>query len=398
MMLFVATGLNFLDRQVLSITIIKIQQEFNISNIQYGFINTSFLISYGLMFTIGGRITEKFGAKIGMGFSVGIWSVACVLHGFTESFYHLLMVRFLLGIGEGGCFPGAAKAVNELFEKKNHAFANGVSIGGSAIGAVLAPPLTILISNLYGWRWGFIIPGVIGLVWLAIWVVIPWTKSIHYSPSSSVVGSKRSLMSILKNKATLGFLLIRFLLDPVFYFIMFWIPKYLNEEKGISFTEIGKILWIPFLALGLSNIAGGWLSDLLVRKGVTINRARKYLMGIAALMTMVAVFIQGASSVHMAVGLMSMVMLGHGLWITNYITAISDVFGSDGTSTVIGLSGTAGALAGLTLNPLIGYAIGNFGYQPLWLICGLMYPIAFVLLLVVVKRIGPSPLTFTAVP
>jgi ACS family hexuronate transporter-like MFS transporter len=388
-MVFVATGLNFLDRQVLSITIIKIQKEFNLDDVQYGMINTSFLISYALMFTIGGRLTELFGGKIGLGFSVLIWSVASALHGVIDSFYQLLIFRFLLGVGEGGCFPAAAKTVSELFEKKERAFANGIAIGGSAIGAVLAPPLTILISNSYGWRWSFIIPGAIGILWVICWVVIPW-KSGRTAPTTPVKKEKTiSFLKILSNKTALVFLLIRFLLDPVFYFIMFWIPKYLNEQRNVSFDEIGKLLWIPFLALGISNILGGWISDRLTKNGISINRARKIVMGIAAALTLSAIMVQSVSSVTLAITLMSLLMFAHGFWITNYITAISDVFGSNGTSTVVGLSGTAGAISGLLINPLIGVVVQHYSYDPLWIICGLMYPLAFLILLKFIPKISP---------
>lgn len=391
MLVFITTGLNFLDRQVLSITIIKIQKEFNLSDVQYGMINTSFLISYALMFTIGGRLTEKFGAKMGLGFSVAIWSVASCFHGMMTSFYQLLLFRFLLGVGEGGCFPAAAKTVNELFEKKDRAFANGVAIGGSAIGAVLAPPLTIWLSNSMGWRWSFVLPGLIGICWVIGWFLIPWKPINTSAKNEQGVKPKETLpfLKVLTNKNAIVFLLIRFLLDPVFYFIMFWIPKYLNEERNVSFDDIGRLLWIPFMALGLSNMLGGYLSDRLLKMNFSTNQARKIVMGIAAFLTLGAIMVQGVTSVAWAIALMSLLMFAHGFWITNYITSISDIFGDRATSTVVGLSGTAGAIAGIIVNPLIGLVIQKFSYQPLWIICGLMYPLAFVILLVFIPKIQP---------
>lgn len=395
-LVFIATGLNFLDRQVLSITIIKIQEEFHLTDVQYGMINTSFLISYALMFTIGGRLTDIFGAKLGLAFSVAVWSIASGLHGFMDTFYQLILFRFLLGVGEGGCFPAAAKTVNELFEKKERGFANGVAIGGSAMGAVLAPPLTIWLSNEMGWRWSFIIPGIIGIVWVVVWVIIPWRKNKVEAAPLRIAKAKQPqvpFLKILANKHAWVFLTIRFLLDPVFYFIMFWIPKYLNEERNVSFDEIGRLLWIPFLALGLSNMIGGYLSDKLVKAGFSVNKARKIIMGIAALLTLGAMFVQGVSSVGWAIGLMSLLMFAHGFWITNYITSISDVFGNVATSTVVGLSGTAGAIAGIIVNPLIGLVVQNFSYTPLWIICGLMYPLAFLILVVFIPQIKPMQLS-----
>ncbi len=391
-MVFIATGLNFLDRQVLSMTIIKIQDELSISDVQYGWVNTGFLVSYALMFTIGGRLIDKFGGKKGLGFSVGLWSFASVLHGIMTNFSQLLGFRFLLGVGEGACFPGAAKTVYEWFDKKERALANGIAIGGAAIGAVAAPPLTILIAGEYGWRWSFVIPGVIGLVWVVFWFSQSWKKSLHAREAKALAATSEpvvqiSLKRLLKNKTVQVFILIRFLLDPVFYFLMFWVPKYLNQERELSFERIGELFWIPFLALGLSNILGGWCSDKLVANNFSINAARKWVMGFAAALTLVAPFISRVSTVEVAILLMSLMMLAHGFWITNYITAIADVFGKYATSSVVGLSGTAGAISGMIINPFIGWIAQNYSYGPLWLVSGIMYPLAFIILMVFIPKI-----------
>jgi len=386
-LLFIATGLSFLDRQVLSMTIIKIQAEFKFSDVDYGFVNTAFLISYALMFTVGGRLIDTWGSKIGLAVAVGIWSVACGLHGVMTGFYQLLAFRFLLGMGEGACFPGAAKTVYEWFDEKKRGLANGIAIGGAAIGAVIAPPLIILISSHFGWRWSFLIPGIAGIVWVIIWLYIPWGENSHANKTSNIKQSVIPFLTILKNKAAFTFILIRFLLDPVMYFIMFWVPKYLHAERNVSFEQIGNLFWIPFLALGISNIIGGWFSDKLVKNNFSVNRARKTVMGIAAILTIVAPFIAWVSTVEMAVALMAVIMFAHGFWITNYITAISDIFGKNGTSTVVGLSGTAGAISGLIINPLIGLIVQNYSYTPIWIASGILYPVAFILFIIFIRRI-----------
>lgn len=396
LLLFTATGLSFLDRQVLSMTIIKIQSEFNFSDLQYGFVNTSFLISYALMFTIGGRLMDTIGSRKGLAFSVGIWSVASSLHGIMSNFYQLVAFRFLLGVGEGGCFPGSAKTVFLWFDEKRRALANGIAIGGSAIGAVIAPPLTTFISGHYGWRWSFVIPGLIGVVWVVTWLCIPWgTRS--YKDVTKRLESTAGIpfWFILKNKQAIIFIIIRFLLDPVLYFIMFWTPKYLNTQRHIPFERIGNLFWIPFLAMGLSNIIGGWLSDRLVKNNITVNRARKIVMGIAAALTISAPFIAFVSTVEMAVALMTVIMFAHGFWITNYITSIADIFGAEGTSTVVGLSGTAGAVSALIINPMIGWIVQNYSYNPIWIISGIMYPVAFLLLIIFIPMIKPLNLVVT---
>lgn len=254
-MVFIATGLNFLDRQVLSIVIIKIQEEFNMTNVEYGMINTSFLIGYGIMFTVAGRLIDTVGSKTGLAVSVGVWSIANCMHGVVNSFHQLLGSRLLLGLGEGGCFPGAAKTVSEWFSIKQRALANGIAIGGAAIGAVVSPPLTIYLSASYGWRWSFVVPGLIGVVWVIIWLMLPKPKKAETTSTTPETQSPKPVpfLTILKNKNAVVFIIIRFLLDPVVYFIMFWVPKYLNEERHVSFERIGELFWIPFLALGLSD-------------------------------------------------------------------------------------------------------------------------------------------------
>jgi len=194
-------------------------------------------------------------------------------------------------------------------------------------------------------------------------------------------------LTLLKKRPTWVFILIRFLLDPVFYFMMFWIPKYLSSVRNVSFEEIGKLFWIPFLALGIANVIGGWFSGQLIARQYSVNKARKTVMGIAALLTLAAPAIEWVSSVEVAVALMAVFMFAHGFWITNYITAISDMFGKQATSTVVGLSGTAGAVSGLLLNPLMGVIIQQYSYRPLWIASGLLYPLAFVLLITLIPTI-----------
>ena len=338
------------------------------------------------MFTVAGRLIDLVGSKAGLAVSVGVWSIANCMHGLVTNFHQLLGSRLLLGLGEGGCFPGAAKSVSEWFSVKQRAFANGVAIGGAAIGAVVSPPLTIFLASNYGWRLAFVVPGVVGVIWVLVWLFIR-------KPEARVIGAetpspqKPGFLTILKNRYALVFIVIRFLLDPVVYFIMFWVPKYLNEERHVSFERVGELFWIPFLALGVSNIAGGWFSDRLVSWRLSVNAARKTVMGIAAFLTLCVLFITSVSTAEMAVALMALFMLAHGFWITNYITSISDIFGAKGTATVVGLSGTAGALSSLLINPLIGLIIQDYSYGPLWFVAGLLYPLAFIIFVVFIPRI-----------
>ena len=392
-MAFIATALSFLDRQVLSISIIRIKEDFPVSDVEYGFINTGFLISYAIMFTVGGIIIDRYGSRLGLALSVGIWSFATILHSFANNVFQFGFYRFLLGVGEGGAFPGAIKAVVEWVPKKRQALANGIAIGGSALGAVVAPPLCVYLINVTGWRGVFAITGAFGLLWVVVWLVshkkrkeVVHKKEIKIDGETKV-GIGKSLVQILKIKEVWVFILIRFLLDPIFYFYMFWIPKYLNEARGTDINQIGDLFWIPFLALGISNMLGGWISDAVLRKTNSLNRARKSVMGVAALLTMPVLMVQFMPSAGWAIFLMSVAFFAHGLWITNYITSISDIFGGKITSTIIGFSGSAGAISSLVLNPVIGLIIMKFSYTPMWLYAGSMYLVAFILFVVLIPKI-----------
>ena len=402
-----ATGLSFLDRQVLSLAIIKIKDEFHMTDVEYGWINTAFLLSYAIMFTLGGWLIDKFGTRIGLAVSVGLWSLSSAMHGLVQNTLQLGTARFFLGLGEGGAFPGAAKGVTEWFPQKERGLAMGIAIGGAALGAVIAPPLTVYMTALFGWRGTFIATGLIGGIWVLIWLLIykkpQGSKLITDKERAYITGGKKegegnrkrniSFKAILQTREAWGLISIRFLLDPVFYFIMFWIPKYLSEERGVSFEEIGNLFWIPFLALGISNMIGGWASDKLINSGLSVNKARKTIMGIAAAVTMLTALTTVASTVGMAIFFISLFMFAHGFWITNYITITSEVFGKSATSTVVGMAGTAGAVAGLLINPLIGKVVESYSYLPMWIISGIMYPIGFVVLLIMIPKIKEIKLT-----
>jgi ACS family hexuronate transporter-like MFS transporter len=384
-LLLMATSLSFLDRQVLSISILEIKEDMGITDIEYGFINTGFLIGYAIMFSLGGILIDRFGSRWGLGLSVGFWSFATLLHSMANSVFHFGLFRFLLGVGEGGCFPGAIKAVMEWVPKHKHALANGIAIGGSAIGAVVAPPLSVYLLGIVGWRSLFLITGGFGFMWLAVWLIstkrerksVP-VQDHRHNPGLPAKKDGVKLAVILKNKEALVFIGMRFILDPIFYFYMFWIPKYMNEYHSLSLASIGRILWIPFLALGVAYILGGWFSDLVFIRTSSTNFARKLVMGVAALLTMPLLSI-GLSHSHIWIMvLVSLAFFAHGLWITNYITSISDIFGKQTTSTVVGLSGSAGAILALVLNPVIGYVVSRYSYDPMWWYSGIMYPVTFI--------------------
>jgi ACS family hexuronate transporter-like MFS transporter len=290
--------------------------------------------------------------------------------------------------------------VIEWVPKKKQALANGIAIGGAALGAVIAPPLCVYLINITGWRGVFIITSLIGFTWVGIWLLVTMRK--NNNPENLVsdklikedeklvekTNSKKvDFSKLFKTKEVWVFIVMRFLLDPILYFYMFWIPKYLNETHSVNIEQIGRLFWIPFLAMGVSNMLGGWISDALYSKTDNLNLSRKIIMGAASLLMFPVLFVKLAPSPGSVILIMCIAFFAHGLWITNYITSISDTFGRSITSTVVGLSGTDGAVSAFVINPVIGLIITGFSYNPMWIYAGSMYLVAFIGFVIFIPRI-----------
>lgn len=391
-MLFIVTALSFLDRQILSMSIIRIKEDIPISDSDYSWITNGFIAGYALMFTLGGIFIDKLGTKLGLALSLAIWTIASGLHSIATTVTAFVIFRFILGVGEGACFPGVIKGVIEWIPVQKRSLATGIAIGGSAIGAVIAPLMVILLLDNIGWRSLFLVTPIISTIWIGFWLFFNNNKNSAYkvqqvSESKGQQIKKYSLKNVLKNKSAWTFIFMRILFDPIFYFLMFWIPKFMSESRNISLDMIGKLFWIPFLVLGISNILGGYLSDKLFIKTQSIDRARKILMGIAALLTLSVLFVPVIDSAYAVIALISLFFFAHGIWITNYSTAVGDIFGVKATSTMIGLTGTFGAISAFFVNRGIAFVVTNYSYDPLWIWAGLMYPLAFVILLIFIPKI-----------
>ncbi len=390
LLLFAATALSFLDRQALSVVSPVICNEFHMSNEAYARITTAFLISYSIMFFVGGRLCDLLGTRLGLGLSVLFWSLASGLHGLVRSPCQLELARFLLGAGEGACFPGAIKAVSEWFPKNQRARAMGIAIGGVSLGAVIAPPLVIWLVHHYGWRNVFFMTFLLGFLWTIIWFLflarVKKPVQTDDTPTEILLPvQKEPFFQLILRKDVIGLSLARFLFDPVFYLYMFWIPQYLSVERGLSLAAIGGLTWIPFFALGVSNIVGGVCSDRLVAHGTSPLTARKMIMGLAALVTVVSGLVTFSSHLAIAIAFMGMLMFAHGFWITNFVTIIGDRFPAGQVATVVGVSGMVGTIGGILASPVIGWVADHFGFWPIWIASGSLYPLAFIVILVMVR-------------
>ncbi|MBV6431785.1 MAG: Hexuronate transporter [Bryobacteraceae bacterium] len=387
-LLFCATALSFFDRQVLSVLAPRILADLRIGNVEYSNAVSAFTLAYSAMFTLGGRLVDYWGTRAGLGAAVAFWTAASLLHTGVRGAWDLTAYRFLLGVGEGGCFPGAARGILEWFPARERALAMGIATtGGSAMGAVLAPPLIVWVSSLVGWRGAFLATGAIGVVWVAVWFLLYRKPDAPPEPSAAPLETPWPMKRLVARREVWGLLIARFLFDPVFYFYMFWIPQYLSRERGASLEEIGKLAWIPFLTLGISSLLGGALSDSLVRRGWSINRARKAVMAAAAFLTPVSILALVAPDSFWAVTLLAVLMFAHGFWMTNYMTMIGDLFPASSVGTVVGLTGTAGGVAGFLSSLAVGRIVEAVSFTPVMLACGVLYPAALAVLLIAIPRI-----------
>jgi ACS family hexuronate transporter-like MFS transporter len=330
------------------------------------------------MFSLGGRMLDAVGTRAGLAISVAVWSLASGAHAFATGPLTLGGLRLLLGIGEGPCFPAATKGAVEWMPADKRALAIGFANGGSAFGAVLAPPLTAWWTTLFGWRGAFVATAFLGFVWLGVWQIA--FRGLRLERAASRI--RVSFGSLLGRGEIRRMLIARFLFDPVFYFYMFWIPQYLSRERGMSLVDIGALTWIPFFALGVTNIAAGRVSDGLVARGWKPRKARLAFMLAAALLTPASWFASLAGTAGAAIALMSVLMFAHGIWIANFITLIGDTVAQEEVGTAVGLTGTAGGIAGMLSSLIVGPVVDAYSFTPVFLVTALLYPAAWLILAV----------------
>jgi MFS transporter, ACS family, hexuronate transporter len=404
-LLALATALNYLDRQSFPVVVVEIKKEIPISNEQYGRLTFLFLLAYGIMYAGGGRIMDWLGTRPGYTVMIVWWSAANFLTGFVSSVFGFGVFRFLLGMGEGGGFPGSGKAVAEWFPPKERSLAFGIFNTGSSLGAVIAPPLLALIVSQLHWRWVFFITGSLGFIWAAIWwrLYQPPSKSrfitaaereyIHASlaaASSSSDGPSQGLRwrDLFTYPQVLGLMGAKFLTDSAWYFFIFWLPKYLGDIRHLDIKQIGYFGWIPFAFAGLGSLGGGWLGAALIRRGVTLDRSRKIALAIGASLMPASLFIV-ASPLSYAIVFFSMAMFAHQFWSANIQTLPADLFPSKVVGSVEGLLGCAGSFGGMLFGLFVGYLVEHHGYAPAFLIAGVLHPVAFLLILATVRRVQP---------
>jgi MFS transporter, ACS family, hexuronate transporter len=379
-----AIAISYLDRQTLPVAIAAIQRDIPVSNVQFSQLQAAFLIAYAVMYAAGGKLIDIWGTKTGFAAIMIVWSAACAGHGLATAFIGLAVCRFLLGMGEGGGFPAATKAVAEWFSPAERSTAMGIINAGTAVGAVLAPPMIAQIIALWGWRWVFFLTGAMGLVWTFVWV------RRYFTPSEAITAEPGvPWLELLRIREVLGLVSAKFLSDAAWYFYLFWLPKYLYDVRGFDTKQVGLYAWIPYAASGIGSLLGGWYSSYLLRRGTPLNKARKIALGLSAAF-MPWIYFVTQSPVDLALLLFSLAFCGQQSWSTLVMTLPVDLFPRNTVGAVAGLVGFGGAMGGVVFGLVVGRLLDSgMGYGPVFAMVSLMHVTAFGILLLTIPKVQP---------
>ena len=405
-LLFFATSINYIDRQVIGLLKPKLTEVFGWDNTTFGTINGIFQFFYAFGLLAFGRIIDKVGTKIGYTISIIIWSIFAMAHALARTTFGFTIARSGLGIGESGNFPAAIKTVAEWFPKKERALATGIFNSGANIGAMVAPIMVPWILGVYGWQLAFILTGALGFVWLIFWwfiYEIPSRKKglakaefdyIHSDTEDAPVtdtgtpAGQVTWRQLLKVRQTWAFVFGKFLTDPIWWFFLFWLPGYFSDTFKLDLTKPGWPLVIVYSCTTVGSIGGGYLSSFLIKKGWPVYKARKTVMLIFAICVVPIITARYFSNMWMIVGLISLAAAAHQAWSANIFTTASDMFPKRAVSSITGIGGMAGSIGGIIFQPLVGWLLDHFsrsgdkslGYNLIFLICGCAYLFAWMVM------------------
>jgi ACS family hexuronate transporter-like MFS transporter len=401
-MVSTAIAISYLDRQTLPVAIKAIQQDIPISNEWFSLLNTAFLIAYGLMYAGGGRLLDLLGTRLGFTVVMVFWSLACASHGLAANLGMLAASRLLLGMGEGGGFPAATRAMAEWFPERERSTAMGIMNAGTALGAVVAPPLIALVLSFANWRWVFFIMGALGVAWTF------WWRRDYFLPAKhprlgererqqlrSVIQPVAATEGVLKwsrlfrYRQTWGLIIAKTLSDAAWYFYLFWLPKYLYDARGFDIKAVGAFAWIPSAAAGVGCLCGGWFSSWLLRHDCSLNTARKAALGASAAVMPFILFVPHVPASG-AIALFSLAYFGQQSWSTLIMTLPADIFDKAAVGSVAGLVGFGGAMGGVVFGQLVGYLLDHgSGYGPVFGLAGSFHILAFLAFCLIIPRIIP---------
>ena len=390
-LLLVITLINYTDRMTLSVLIGDVSKDLHLGANDYGQIVSLFFLAYAIMYAVSGYVVDRLGTKLGMAFFVCTWSLAQMLHGLATGKWSLAGCRFALGLTEPGNFPAATRAIREWFPAEQRALGIGIFNAGSSLGAAVASPVAAYLALNYGWRAAFVFTGALGLVWLVFWWILyqpparnRWLgrkeaaelRAAGIGADAAVARERVDWRGVLRSRPCLTLILVRFLADPVIYFVIVWFPAYLQTERGFDLAMIGKYAWVPFVFGDIGYVFGGWLSGQLMRAGWSLPKSRKVAMAVGAALLPIAVLVPLVPSAGLAIAATSVAVFGHAVWVANLLTLPADMFRQSEVGTAAGFSGMGGAIGGALANLVTGYIITQFTYLPIFIWAGLMNPIS----------------------
>lgn len=402
LLLFAATAISYVDRQVLTVLAPTLRDQLNISNTGYASILTAFLLAYTFMQPVTGWLIDRIGTRVGFALIMGWWSVAAILHAFGTSVASFAVCRFLLGAGEAGSWAACVKAVSEWFPRKERGFATGLWSAGVSAGLVISVPIVAWINLTLGWQWAFILTGLVGLVWLAAWLWLYRLPREHPAVTDAelshihqdVVGDSEQekrvqrtpYLSLLRSRNVWAIIAARVLADPWVWFYYFWIPEYLTRTAGFTAADIGKYAWIPFAAQGVGIVLGGGLSDGLCRRGMHVISARLAVMLTGMLLMTAGILAAFELDIVIIFAGISTAMLGFGLWAPNMMSLCADAFPRDSVGSVVGLGGMGAGLGGMVFTMATGWTLDHYGYAPVFVAAGAIPLLAFGVLFTLLRR------------
>ncbi|PHY14256.1 MFS transporter [Caulobacter sp. B11] len=399
-LLFMAMVINYVDRQTIGLLKSDLSKEFGWSEGDYADLVFYFQLSYAAAYIVWGKIMDKIGARWGFGIAFLIWQVAHIAHAGARGLNGFIIARMGLGIGEAGGFPGGIKAVAEWFPKKERAFATGLFNAGTNIGAIVTPLVVPGIVLAFGWQMAFIVTGLAGLIWLPIWLLVyrrPREQKrvgaaelahIEQDPADPV--EKISWLKLLTHKETWAYSLGKFLIDPIWWMFLFWLPDFLGKRYGLDLKTFGPPLIAIYLLSDVGSIGGGWLSSKFMKMGWSINRARKTTMLICALLAVPVMFASQANNVWLAVLIIGVATAAHQGFSANLYTLPSDVFPRAAVGSVVGIGGMLGAIGGMVFSKYIGKVLEQIGtYTPIFIVAGSAYLVALLVIHLLTPKMEP---------
>ena len=406
--LFFSTVTNYISRQTFSVLAPLITAQYHLSHTDLGRILGAFQISYGITWLLGGIFLDAVGTRLGLSLAVILWSVVNILTGFASSVFGFAAFRFLLGIGEGFNWPAASKTVAEWFPSEERSVAVAIFDSGSSVGGALAALVIPLVALEFGWRWSFVFSGILGFVWLGMWLRVYHRLDRHPRVSPEEVALIRAgqdvprastghgidrWLDLARNRNVWGIVLGRALTDPIWWFYVFWLPQYLSDARGFSLKQIGMFAWIPFIAADIGNFTGGFISGYCIRRGVSVVRARTWVCAVSCLPILAGIPAARVHSGVVALALICIALWGYASWSTMGLTLPSDLLPQDVVATVTGLSGFAAALLSTLFTFAVGILVDRFSYGPAFVVAGLMPLFATACLFLLIRPTVKAVLT-----